>query len=383
MARRFWRFSIAAAVLAAAGGALALYQYRPIAVAVLQPQESVAIQVFGLGTVEARVLARIGFKVAGTLTELRADHGDQVSAGQILARVDAREQEARVAKARAQLASAQAAVQVAEAALRKATAVAEQRSQINQRRQALLARQSVSQEAAEEAQLNEGVARADLLVAQSEILTAKAKLDDARAQLDYESVLLQQHELRAPFDAIVVTRSRELGSVLPSGDPLFTLVAPETVWTLAYIDEGRAGDVQVGQPVEIRLRSLPQQTFAGKVARIGIESDRVNEERRVYVACQNCPEAFFLGEQAELHILTATLPRALLVPEAAITAFDGATGEIWTVEDGRLQRRRAKFGKRTLDGRYQLLDGLPAGAAVPVVKPEFRVGRAVRVAGTP
>jgi HlyD family secretion protein len=195
-------------------------------------------------------------------------------------------------------------------------------------------------------------------------------------------VLLRQHELRAPFDAIVVARAKELGSVLPAGDTLFTLVAPETVWMLAYIDEARAGDVQVGQPVEIRLRSLPQQGFAGRVARIGVESDRVNEERRVYVTCGNCPETFYLGEQAELFIATAELPRALLVPEAAIKDFDGASGLVWTVEDGRLQQRRVRFGKRTLDGRYALVDGLPPGALVPAGEATgFRVGRAALVTG--
>jgi HlyD family secretion protein len=229
----------------------------------VHPEADVAIKVFGLGTVEARVLTKIGFKVAGTLTELRVDHGDRVAASQVLARIDAGEQTARVAKARAQVLSAEASVQVAEAAAKKATALVTQRARVNQRRQSLLARQSVSEEAAEDAQLNEGVARADLLVAQSEIEAAKAKLDDARAQFDFENVILNQHELRAPFDGIVVARAKELGSVMAVGETLFTVVAPETVWMLAYIDEARAGDIEEGQHVEIKLRSLPQDVFTG------------------------------------------------------------------------------------------------------------------------
>src|SRR5690606_31102710 len=126
------------AIAAVAGGAAAYSQYRPLRIAALEPQENVAVTVFGLGTVEARVLARIGFKVTGTLIDLRADHGDHVRAGQVLARIDASEQQARVAKARAQLEIATAAAQVAEAALRKAASVAAQRSQISQRRQELL-----------------------------------------------------------------------------------------------------------------------------------------------------------------------------------------------------------------------------------------------------
>jgi HlyD family secretion protein len=380
MALGRWKMLIAAASVVAAGGAgAAVNYYRPVGVGLVEPETGIAIKVFGLGTVEARVVTRIGFKVAGTLTDLRVDHGDRVATGQLLALIDASEQKARLAKARAQVLSAEAAVQVAEAASRKSMVLVMQRTQVNQRRQSLLARQAVSVEAAEDAQLNEGVAKADLLVAQSEIESAKARLDDAKAQYDYDSVVLSQHELRAPFDAIVTARTKELGAVMAAGEALFTLVAPETMWILAYVDEARAGDIEEGQSVEIRLRSLPQQAFHGRVARIGIESDRVNEERRIYVTCGDCPEAFYLGEQAEVFITTNVLERALMAPEASIGGFDGASGIVWTVEEGRLNRRRVELGKRTLDGRVQIRSGLPEGAALPAaVSSSFREGRGVR-----
>jgi HlyD family secretion protein len=382
MALGRWKVLIAAAAVAVIGGTgLTVNHYRPLAVELRQPETDIAIKVFGLGTVEARVVSKIGFKVAGTLTDLRVDHGDRVAAGQVLAQIDPGEQKARLAKARAQVLSAEAAVKVAEAASRKSMALVTQRSQVNQRRQSLLARQAVSVEAAEDAQLNEGVARADQLVALSEIESAKARLDDAKAQYDFDSVVLSQHELRAPFDGLVTTRAKELGAVMAAGEALFTLVAPETMWILAYVDETRAGDIEEGQPVEVRLRSMPQQMFRGRVARIGIESDRVNEERRVYVTCANCPETFYLGEQAEVFIATAVLARALMVPQASIGAFDGASGLVWTVEDGRLNRRRVTLGKRTLDGRIEIRGGLPEGALLPAaVSADFREGRGVRVA---
>jgi HlyD family secretion protein len=387
MARRWWKVLMGAAFVILAGGAgFAFTQFRPLTVQVRQSETNVAIKVFGLGTVEARVVTRIGFKVAGTLTELRVDHGDRVAAGQLLAQIDPREQKARVAKARAQLLSAEAAVRVAEAASRKATTLTTQRTKVNQRRQALLARQSVSVEAAEDAEHNEAVARADLLVAETEIEAAKARLDDARAQHDFETVVLNQHELRAPFAGVIALRAKELGAVIGAGEALFTLVAPETMWILAYVDEARAGDIEEGQPVEVRLRSLPQQTFRGRVSRIGIESDRVNEERRIYVSCENCPEAFYLGEQAEVFITTAVLPRALMIPEASIAEFDGTSGLVWTVEDGRLHRRKVTLGKRALDGRIEIRAGLADGAVVPAtVASGFREGRSVRVSpdGTP
>lgn len=369
-----------AGMAVALGIGVAAYQNRPLTVAVIQPEREVVIKVFGLGTVEARVLSRVGFKVPGTLIDLQADHGDRVTEGQVLARIDDKEQKARLAKARAQVHSAEAAVEVSTAAARKAEAQLMQRKRTHQRRQELLARQAVSVEAAEEAQLAERVAQGDALVTKSEIETAKAKLDDARAQHDYEEVILNQHELRAPFAGLVAQRTKELGSVLAAGEALFTLVAPETVWTLAYVDEQRAGDIELGQPVDVKLRSLPRKTFKGRVARIGIESDRVNEERRVYVRCEECPAAFYLGEQAEVYITTAVLENALMVPEALIEKFDGFRGSVWAIENGTLRRYGVTLGHRSLDGRVQVTGGLPDGARVAAtVTAGFREGRSVSI----
>ena len=107
-------------------------------------------------------------------------------------------------------------------------------------------RQVTSAQAAEEAQRDEDVAKAELLVAESDIEVAKAQLSDARAQHAYEKAILEQHTLLAPFDALVVDRQKELGTVIKAGDPIFTLVAVGSIWALAYVDESRAGGDQGG-----------------------------------------------------------------------------------------------------------------------------------------
>jgi HlyD family secretion protein len=353
---------------------------RPLPVEVARPAEAVPVNIFGLGTVEARILSKIGFEVGAALVELNADHGDRVSQGDVLARLHNGEQQARVARAKAGVVNGEAAVKMAQAAVGKARAVLAQKKLMNARKQALLSRQTVSVESAEESQMEVDVAAAELAVAASDVDVAKAALEDARAQYQLETVLLDHHVLKAPYDAIVVERHKELGSVLAPGEALFTLVAPETVWALAYVDEARAGGIRVGQPAEVRLRSLPRQMFEGHVTRIAIESDRVSEERRVYIACDRCPERFHLGEQAEAFIRTAVLDKALLVPETAVEGFDGTKGVVWTVEDGDLRRREMTFGNRTLDSRLEITGDLPDGTqVVTTLRPGLREGRAAKV----
>jgi len=372
----------AVGILAVAVVAILIYSNHPINVQLATIERNIPVRVFGLGTTEARVLSKVGFEVGATLTELRADHGDHVSKGQMLARLNTGEQDAKVGKARAALLIAEVNIAKSAASTEKARAVFIQKQETNRRKQTLAGRDVVSQQAAEEAIRDEAVAKADVTVAESEAESARAQLVDAHAQLQYEETMLRHRTLVAPFDAVVIERHKELGSVVKAGDPIFTLIAEGSYWGLAYVDEARAGFIEEGQPVEARIRSRPLETFTGRVVRIGLESDRVTEERRVYLRGENRPARVYLGEQVEFWITVANLDKALLVPSAAVHGYDGRQGTVWTVEDERLQHRQVQFRHRTEDARLEIVGGLPENARVVTrLESGMREGRAVRVAG--
>jgi len=370
-------------VVAIGAGALFLTE-RPLEVQVVQPETNVPLRLYGLGTVEARVLSRVGFEVGAALISLSADAGDTVTKGQALATLHPAEQEARVARARAAVAANAASQLRAEASVQRALAVLNEREAAN-RRQKELARQDIASiQRAEEAQRDEDVARADVALARADLAVIAAQAEDAAGALRLEETLLAHHRLIAPYDAIVVARHAEPGTVVKAGDPIFTLIDPTTIWIQAYIDEERAGQLALGQPGTIRLRSQPTAEFHGTVTRIGLESDRVNEERRVWLTCADCPAEMYLGEQAEVRILTGTRDRALLVPEMAITGFDGHRGTVWVVQDGRLQRADLTFGARDDLGRAEVTGGLPDGAQIVAQPPKGAdEGRRARIGGSP
>lgn len=352
---------------------------RPLAVPVAGLSSDVPVTVFGLGSIEARVLSRVGFEVAGTLVDVLADHGDRVAAGAVLARLNPASQQARLARAEAAILSVQAAVARAEAQRERAEAQLAQRRATAQRRRELASRGAGSVEAAELAETEAVSAQGDLAVNRADAMVARAALAEAQANLQAERTTLAKHILTAPFDAMVIARTREPGSALNPGEAVFTLVAPDSLWALAFVDEGRAGDIAVGQPARVTLRSRPGSPMEAEVVRIGLEADRVTEERRVHVRCRSCPITPVIGEQAEVVIQTGRLARALLVPEAAVHGFDGVSGTVWTVEDGRLAQRRVRFAARLIDARLAITEGLPEGAAVAIaVGGAFAVGRSAR-----
>ena len=357
-----WIITVVAVVVA---GALAAYAWqRPITVLVARIEKDVPIQVFGLGTIEAQTISKIGFETAGTLVELKVDQGDIVKVGALLARLHSREQEAHVAQARAAVTQAEATVGQAEAAVEKSEAVRKQKSSVNARRRQLVERGVVSQETVEDTQATADIAKADLGQSQSAVSVARANLEQAKAVLALEEARLAKYSLYAPFDAMVMARTRELGSALNANEQVFTLVDTASIWALAYIDEARAGPIDIGLPAQVTLRSAPDKRITAKVVRIDIESDRVNEERRVYVRCDSPTHTLHVGEQVEVRINVATLPTARLVKLKALLNVQKREATAWTVENGRLQQRTVALGYRTLDGQAEITGGVPEGVEI-------------------
>ncbi len=363
-------------------GAIYLTKKRPLSVEIAPIENNVEVKVFGLGTVEARILSKIGFKVSNSIIELNVDEGDRVKEGDVLARLDSAEQQARLAMARAGIQAAKAAVKGSESAILNTRTVFSQKKRTYSRKQQLFKKHLISAESVEAAKLALDTAAAELDIAKSTLLTTKASLESARAQLGLEKAALDQYTLRAPYDAVITARHLELGTVVKAGEPLFTLVDPNSVWVLGHISENQAGLIAVGQDARIRLRSRPHKLYSGTVQRIDIESDRVTEERQVYLSCKGCLKQFNLGEQAEVYITTAILDKALLVPENAVDTFDERQmeGVVWILENGRLKRQPVTFGHRTLDARLSITDGIAKDARVLTRLPKMlKEGRTAKV----
>ncbi len=186
--RKTWFLGLAAVLALAAGGWF--LTERPLIVTVVQAETDVPLRLYGLGTVEARVLSRVGFEVGAALVSVSVDAGAAVTAGQELAALHPAEQEARVARARAAVAASAAGQAKAEAAVARAEAVLVQRRAANTRQKELARQDVASNQRAEEAQRDEEVARAELELAKADLGVIRAQGADAAAALRLEETLL-------------------------------------------------------------------------------------------------------------------------------------------------------------------------------------------------
>jgi HlyD family secretion protein len=335
-------------------------------------------QVFGIGTIEARRAYVIGPTAASRVLRVLADHGDRVKAGQLLAELDPIDLDERMSSAATAIQRAASVVQGAEAQLRETTSRSTVAAASATRYDGLRQQGFVSQEAADLKRHEANAAAAARQSAQAALDAARrdvVRLESDRAGLSKQRALSR---LTSPIDGLVTAREAEPGSTVVAGQAVLRLINPDSLWVKARIDQGRAGGIAIGQPAQIVLRSQPQAQFAGKVARIEVNSDSVTEERLIQLTFDQPPPGLSVGELIEVTIQLPMTRAALALPTAAIHRLGQQTG-VWRIEGGKTVFASVKTGIQTLDGRTQVLDGLKQGDTVIHHTPqELREGMRVR-----
>jgi membrane fusion protein (multidrug efflux system) len=172
------------------------------------------------------------------------------------------------------IATARTAEAQTEAARQRAAAAASQVSvsQAAQRTAAETARHAEVQIGAAQGQVREAQGRlaaantAPQQIASSEAQaqTASASLEQLRAAVAQAEIELSYTRLYAPDDGRVTNKSVEEGALVQAGQPLMAIV-PGDVWVTANFKENQIGNLQPGQPVNIRVDAFPGKTFRGHV----------------------------------------------------------------------------------------------------------------------
>lgn len=354
--------------------------FAPTRVTVVKVEEgSVAPELFGIGTVEARRAYLIGPTAAGRVLRVAVDVGEAVKAGQLLAEMDPVDLDQRVGALDASIARAASAAAAAEAQRQDALARKEL-AILNAKRYVELGEQKfVSPSVVEGKQQEQTSAAAALSAAEANL--AAARQDASRLRAEREGLRQQRQNIRlvAPADGVVTARDAEPGSTVVAGQAVVRLVDPASLWVKVRFDQGRSAGLAAGLPAEIVLRSNPARPLAGRVQRLELLSDSVTEERIAQVAFDAMPAGISLGEMAEVTLKLPAAQAGPVLPNAAIKQRGDQAG-VWVLRGGALQFAPVRLGSAGLDGRVQVREGLQAGDEVIVhSENELAPGRRISV----
>ena len=298
--------SLLAVVLFALPAAAAEFTLRPVEVA-----ETKAL----FGQIESRFVVPARSRIGGTVTSLDVTEGDEVKAGQVIARIIDEKLDLQLAAAEARLGAARSELENAQTELARG--------------EALLARGATTQQALDRVQTAVNVAR-----------NAVSEHESAKSVIRQQML---EGDVIAPSDGRVLSIPTRLGEVILGGEPVATIAAGNVFLRLA-IPERHAAGLAVGARVAIGDGADLREGRIEKIYPL-IEAGRVTAD----VAVDGLPDTFF-GQRILVRVQIGTR-EALAVPPAAIRrsagldlvdiGADGATrtvtvvpGPIVTTPDG-------------------------------------------------
>lgn len=288
------------------------------------------------GVVEAVREAALSAQTGGRVAEVLRDVNDRVSAGDVLVRLTAVEQQAGVDAARAQL-------QLAEATYRRMAGLAEGR------------------------------------------YVSKMQLDQARAERDAARALLagvgQQSAyatIRAPYAGVVSVRDVEPGESVGIGQPLMTVFSPDALRIEVSVPQSDAGAIRADPVAKVAFDD-GRSVDAAEVT-VFPAADAATHAVRVRVRLPRLDPAPQPGMTAKVAFPAARGASFPRIPASALVQR-GEVSAVYVLADGRLTLRQLRLGERTGDA-IDVIAGLKAGetiAADPVAARQALV--AARKAG--
>lgn len=302
----------------------------------VQPVASldVASSVMLTGDIQARKVTEQSFRVSGKLVKRYVDVGDRVRAGQVLARLDPREQKTDLASANAEVAVRESRLHLAE--------------QNYQRQQLLLPKGYINLSEYQKARSGLDSARGDLAA-------LRAQQANARDQVGYT-------ELFAVADGVITARHAEEGQVVQAATPVFNLAHDGQREAVFSAYESLLGADQTEGTVTISPLGQPSIQLSGSIREITSIVSAASGTLRVRVALPDAAIAPALGSVVSARLQTRS-QRAFALPWSALSRTQGQPA-VWRLDDqSKVRLTRVKV-LRYEQGQVIVSEGLNEGDRV-------------------
>jgi len=329
------------------------------------------------GYVAPQRKAAVAAKVTGRIVALYVEEGNRVKKDQIIARLEADD----VAAQRDQ---AQANVEVSRQNLEQAKAELADAKSSFEREKSLLDQEFTTKAAFDAAEARNKKAIALVSAAEASIRASNAALRGANVALDYTLI-------RAPFDAIVLTKNADIGDIVtPIGAAANAKAAVVTIADLgslqveADVSESNLKEIKAGQPTEIQLDAVPDTRFKGAIHMVVPTADRTKATVMVRVKFLNMDSRILPEMSAKVAFLSREVNRdeqqpRLAVSQKALKVKNGTT-TVFLVKGSRVDEVKVATGPK-LGDMVEIKDGLKPGEKVVINPPsKLRDGSRIKLA---
>lgn len=184
------------------------------------------------------------------------------------------------------------------------------------------------------------------------------------AALEQSHVPLKTLAILAPADGFVIEKNVVQGQMVDAGMRLYRLADLGIVWVFAQVYEQDLPYVQLGQEATVKLSSLPDREFRGRVTYIYPNVDEKTRTARVRLEFEN--PGYFLkpGMFVSAQITSELEPSAVLVPDSAVLRSGEKNTVFVALPGGRFDPRTVMLGPEGEHDMYQVVSGLKAGERI-------------------
>jgi RND family efflux transporter MFP subunit len=293
------------------------------AVSVVHPKLGESKQELVLpGNLQAFINAPIYARTNGYLKKWYADIGTAVKAGQVLADIDAPEQDQQLRQAKASLQQAQASLEQALANRQQSKANEEYAKVSADRWKQLAAQGVVSSQDNDQKRLQYDAQVANSLALDKAIAAARSNVAAQEANIGLLEQLQDYRTVRAPFDGVITARNTDIGALINAGNggaaqELFHIAASRQLRVFVNVPEVSSRSAVPGVAAELVLAEYPGRKFHGKLVRTADAMDAASRTLLTEIDVDNSSGELRPGSYAEVHM---SLPggRALIVPVSSV-----------------------------------------------------------------
>jgi membrane fusion protein (multidrug efflux system) len=226
--------------------------------------------------------------------------------------------------------------------------------------------------------------RAELLetktISRSDYDEARLRLENAIAALATKQAVIEKKRITAPFSGWLGIRQVDLGEYLQPGAAIVPLEALDPVYVDYSLPERYLSQVAVGQALEVEVQAFPGETFSGRISALNPGIDPGTRSLQIRATLENPESRLRPGMFAEVRTVLPLRPAALTLPQTAIT-YNPYGDSVFVIQEGEtgpsVQRRQVETGE-VRNGRVEIVQGLQAGELVVVAgQVKLRNGQAV------
>ena len=184
------------------------------------------------------------------------------------------------------------------------------------------------------------------------------------AELTSNGVAHKALPVAAPISGFVIEKDVVQGQMVEAGAKLYRIADLAVVWVLAEIYEQDLPFVQLGQEATVKVASLPDREFRGRVTYVYPTVNEKTRTAQVRMEFEN--PGYFLkpGMFVSAEIQSEIAGAAVLVPDSAVLRSGARNTVFVALDEGRFEARDLALGVEANDGMIQVLSGVNAGERI-------------------